>query len=298
MPPDAVLDRVRGLKPLDRLLYWVTERESVRRKRALGLPAPWTDDPILRTYRFCCPRRMDDRVSMWLLDNWYRPYRDHPNMLTAIALARQLNTIDALAAVGFPEVWDPVRIQQVLEGRAAAGLRNYSAAYMITANYGARGRPKESKPYQTVWRVANPLVGRTVPTGDLRDAWESLLGLQGFSSFIAGQVVADLRWALSGRWGDRYTWAPVGPGSARGLARLMYPDGWADAAKAFAGHPAQWVLAFREHVLIRVPTQLPDDLAERMEAMDYQSILCEFDKYDRTLYGEGRPKQNYPGGGK
>lgn len=38
---------------------------------------------------------------------------------------------------------------------------------------------------------------------------------------------------------------------------------------------------------------LPESLTRRLEAHDYQSILCEFDKYSRTLSGEGKPKQRY-----
>ena len=32
-----------------------------------------------------------------------------------------------------------------------------------------------------------------------------------------------------------------------------------------------------------------------MEMMDFQNCHCEFDKYERTLHSEGRPKQLYPG---
>ena len=38
---------------LDRYFYWQEERESIRRKKENGLPAPWTDDPILQEFKFC-----------------------------------------------------------------------------------------------------------------------------------------------------------------------------------------------------------------------------------------------------
>ena len=41
--------------------------------------------------------------------------------------------------------------------------------------------------------------------------------------------------------------------------------------------------------------KLPDSITSRLEAMDYQNILCEFAKYEKTLWGEGRPKQSYNG---
>jgi len=35
-------------------------------------------------------------------------------------------------------------------------------------------------------------------------------------------------------------------------------------------------------------------ICDRLEAIDYQNCLCEFDKYERALQG-GRPKRNYDG---
>jgi len=41
---------------------------------------------------------------------------------------------------------------------------------------------------------------------------------------------------------------------------------------------------------------LPQLLTQRLEAIDYQNCLCEWDKYERALWGEGKPKQLYWGG--
>jgi hypothetical protein len=40
---------------------------------------------------------------------------------------------------------------------------------------------------------------------------------------------------------------------------------------------------------------LPMSITKRLEAIDWQNCCCEYDKYSRTLFGEGRPKQRYPG---
>jgi hypothetical protein len=42
------------------------ERESIRRKRLAGEPPPWTDDPILRTWRFTNVHRENDKTTLWL----------------------------------------------------------------------------------------------------------------------------------------------------------------------------------------------------------------------------------------
>ena len=48
LTPNAYSDN-----PPERLLAWIVERESIRRKKERGLPRPWTLDPVLDGYRFC-----------------------------------------------------------------------------------------------------------------------------------------------------------------------------------------------------------------------------------------------------
>lgn len=281
------IENVSNMTPMGRLLYWIKERQRISIKKASGKPKPWTDDEILQSYRFCNVKRIDDKVSWWLYKNWYKPRISHPNMLLACTLARQLNNIESLEAVGFPNPWQPDKVQEVLEKRAEQGLKNYSSAYMITANFGERGREPETKAYQTVWRVCDPVYrsGLKLDTNSMQRTWRSLLGFQGFSSFIAGQVVADLRWAVRGAWKDKDEWAPMGPGSARGINRLL-------------GRPIDAPLTqeeFLRHMLVAYDTIKGRPSTPLMEAIDFQNCLCEFDKYERVRLGEGRPKNKYPG---
>ena len=53
---------------LDILVYWMIERDRIRTAKEAGKPKPWTTDPLLRDYRWCNVRRMDDRVSVWLAE--------------------------------------------------------------------------------------------------------------------------------------------------------------------------------------------------------------------------------------
>jgi hypothetical protein len=269
---------------MERLLYWISERESIRLKKKAGEPKPWTDDEILQHYRFCNVRRMDDKVSQWLLKNWYEPFFNHPNILTACVLARQLNNPDSLEEVGFPEKWNPSRVRRILERRAAAGLRNLSAAYIITGKMGG------TKIVQIVEKVVD-MVHRAkvkIDPCSMETTWSRLVGLPGIQSFMAGQIIADLRWAVTGSWADRMSWAPLGPGSQRGLNRLE-------------GHPlkTRWCqdafLPSLRWLIALIQTEIPKSISSRLEVQDIQSCLCEYDKYCRALLGEGRPKQRYEG---
>lgn len=289
---------VKKLKPLDRLLYFIREREAVRLKKEAGKPAPWTDDEILQRYRFCNVRRMDDKVSRWLLDNWYTPYKDHPNMLAAVCLARFFNQPAALNEITdrvFRDggtCWDSIKSK--LRLRKASGKTVFNGAYIVRAD--AKGRP--DKIADVIDGYVRPLVDDQlrIDTGSMRQTWGRLCSRHGYGSFMAGQVVADLRWALSGTWTDRNEWAPVGPGSARGLARLLYEDEWVSVAKGYTADADEWLYDFNP-MLETLRKKLPKAVSGRLEAHDYQNCFCEWDKHERALWQEGSPKQKYPGEG-
>lgn len=302
-PEDA-----RRLPGHEVLAYWMRERDAIRVRRSLGLPPPWTGDPVLRDWRYCNVRRMDDAVSDWLYRAWYRPYRDHPNMLAAAALARHFNVPDTLRniqadlfhgppgqragtkfntckAPDWPAIKHRVRVIK------ADGYTVFNAAYMV------RGIGEVDKTEMVVERVVRPLHEKPpeLDTSSMQKCHAALLPYWGFSDFMAGQVVADLRWALSGSWKDRQTWAPVGPGSARGLARLTADDRNHAAAGRYARDPARFLADLLD---LRSKTEplLPRELAGRLELMDWQNALCECDKMLRVVLGEGRPKQRYTKG--
>lgn len=282
------IEEVKQLPVEERLLYWIEERESIRKKKERNKPKPWTDDQILQQYKFCNVRRMDDRVSRWLLENWYKPYYDHPNMLIACVMARLFNNPEALEDIGFPEKkFNPDRIIRILHRRKRNGLKNFRAAYIVSTN-GLEGDKVQIVVQRILVPASSVKLGKIGNTS-LEALCGHLTGLWGISTFIAGQVSADVRQSVRGLWTDCRTWAPMGPGSQRGLKRLrgLNPKG----GGSFKPH--EFLTGLRE-VIKTVDKRIPR-LKKKLEAIDYQNCLCEFDKYERTLWGEGRPKQIYPG---
>jgi hypothetical protein len=281
---------VKKLPPNSRWLYWIKERESIRLKKEAGKPKPWTDDEILQSYRFCNVRRMDDKVSQWLLHNWYEPHFDHPNMLLACALARFINkpeTLRALTHIVFPQDrarthWKPKRIVETLRSLKEGGNTIFTSAYMV------RGMGGVDKIDSVVNYYVQPLVGIKFSTTTMRRVWEKLLPKYGMGSFVAGQIVADLRWAVTGAWIDAPYWAPIGPGSHRGVNRIL--------GRKLKQPMSQLEFLDLLHDLIEFGTErLQASIVKRLEGIDWQNTLCEFDKYERALWQEGKPKQKYIG---
>lgn len=286
-----LVEQVSKLPTRERLLYWIRERYQIYLRKRVGKPKPWTDDTILQRYRFCNVRRVDDTVSQWLIKKWYAPHLNHPNIILACTLARNLNNPDALQAVGFPTEWHPKMVESILDARQALGQQNYRAAYMITSRYG-RNREPETKVYQTVWRVCDFLYRNppVIDTDSMERTWKALLEMNGLGSFMAGQVVADLRWVVDGQWLDKDTWAPIGFGSMRGLNRY-YGRPLNHSLNGYSMGNQKFLPEFKTlWEQVRKMDHLP-----HMEAMDFQSCLCEWDKYERVRLGEGRPRKRYAG---
>jgi hypothetical protein len=83
--------------------------------------------------------------------------------------------------------------------------------------------------------------------------------------------------------GDLYTYAPIGPGSSRGLNYLK-------GRRPFAS----WGQAGFNNALIEVREAIEERLdIQDMTLHDVQNVMCEFSKYCRCVLNEGVPKTIY-----
>lgn len=282
------------------LEYWMSEREKVRRAKAMGAPKPWTLDPILQSTRFCNVRRMDDKVSLWLLDNWYPKVLDRVEdagqVLAAAGAARLLNWPDTLEVVITKDrgSWDwhwPDRVR-ALRAYRDAGNKIFTGAYIINGAMHIGAADK----IETVCRQIDTMYnhGELIDTDSMQNTHANLMRIKGIGSFMAGQIVADLRHVWPGDWADRHTWAPLGPGSRRGMAWL---EGW-DGTEFL---PSMRQAYFEEQLSTLRATGLKRKTFRKiyedrqLEAHDLQNCLCEFDKFMRLKTGTGRAKNQYPG---
>lgn len=274
---------------LELLSYWVRERESIRQKKEAGLPKPWTQNVVLQTTRFCNCRRVDDKVSRWLLSNWYtKTAVTHP--LAAAGLARLINWPDTLEVL-LHDAWEWDMEAAMLALRLYRDDRNkvFTGVYIINGT-GAKGRDK----IFVVCRQVNTFYmhPELLDPKSMESTWRNLMRVPGIGTFIAGQMTADLRHVVPGEWADKMAWAPLGPGSQRGLSWLQ---GWDGLAKL----PSMSQAVFTEGIGVLMPwfaSTLPEIFDDRkLEAHDVQNCLCEYDKFMRISTGVGRGKNSYPG---
>lgn len=274
---------------LDLLLFWIEERYAIFARKELRHEAPWTTDPILSSYRFCNVHRENDRVTRWIAKYWRDEggrFHGDPDLWFALVVARLFNnplTLDWISSDVLP--FEPQKMRTKIYGIRAKSMTVFNAAYIVSTN----GHAMDKVDY-VIDRLLTPLWkarARLRPSSkDTLAGWSDLLQeYDGFAGFMAGQVVADLKYvAPLSNADDWVTFAVSGPGSRRGLNRMVgnaLEAGWKEKVWKST------LLELLERVNGRLPSFIP-----RLHAQDMQNCLCEFDKYCRALDG-GRPKQKY-----
>jgi hypothetical protein len=276
-------------------LYWIKERYAIYERRVRDMePKPWSDDWIFQQTYFCNVHRENDRVTRWIRENWSMEKLGAENYEYFMVLARFLNWPDTLASMTIPWAMDFGWLERYLEERAKIG-KVWGNAYVITSH----GMPMPKATY--LCQHLLPDVYRALHTLKTPGAWGSCGGMAsalqritGIGSFLAGQIVADLKNTKEHplyNAPDKKEFVVPGPGSIRGL------NWW------YAGSEKGPVNErnFSRYFSVQGPRQQVDTYFENDPSMPYidgqdlQNCLCEFDKYCRVRTGTGRSKRKYPG---
>jgi len=264
----------------DKLVYWVQERDRIRQLKEAGAPKPWTSDWVFQQTYFCNVRREDDKVTRWIREHWSNP--GNPNFEVAMVAARLLNWPPTLGIVGFPD-GDIIQWIHDLDHLRDHEGKVWGNAYVVTTH----GQRMDKITYlQSVLEscVDTKLRHRILlKAQELRLVADQLMQVNGIGSFLASQVVADLKNTYGHACQDAKDWhtfAGHGPGSLRGLTWLY---GYKCTPKKFSS------MMEGAHELIVEETGMA------ICRQDAQNCMCEFDKYMRVLTGTGRSKRGYQG---
>lgn len=272
------------------LFYWIKERHAIYEARRLGQKKPWTQDPILQSYRFCNVYRELDKVTIWINKHWRTPHKDDEHLWFAMVVARLINWPDTMEAMGYPGDMSEDQFVGTIHRRQNAGLKAYSGAYIVSTN--GNSMDKAEYLYQKVlipmWtqRADNkPIQGEK-----LESFYNRLTSNIGLGTFMAAQVVADMKYApVLSNAPDWDTFAAPGPGSKRGLNIVF--DRPMDAPW---GGGSKW----HDH-LMRLKKEIDENIKAHnmptLHAQDLQNCLCEYSKYYKVVTGVGQPRSGFPG---
>jgi len=260
--------------------WFVREREQVRLRKALDIRhVPAQDDTISR-YHFCNVDREDDRVTRWIrlfVRDRFAPSTPLHEIVFRLLVARVFNEPQSLAQL----VWaasanDMIRVIRQLR---KAQIPVYRGVYMIVPHNSTEST--DTYYPRLLFRIRKALRQdqRIREQGDvlapmLETVAAVLLDQPDIGPFLANQVCTDLRYvpAISWQWADTATFVLPGPGTKRGLNRLL---GLPLSRQLPDGHATSLILKLRRTNAV-VPKSMfydPNNLA---------NCLCEFDKYCRV----------------
>ena len=287
--------------PIERFVSFINEREAIRQRRNAGWPSKeWTQERILKQYRFTNINRENDKVSQHYQKTVRNRYKEQDIVLPATVLYRWFNR---------PETCDHFFNQPDFANRSVFDLYidygdhsiltdclshistpHVTGAYLIPSK---PGFPKGEgvlqyfhqwckKPWKNMW---DQWLHKEPPV-TLQEVYEWTKS-DGLGTFMRAQIVADLKYLPFLRKAeDWWTFAAPGPGSKKGLNAVYWRSmnaTWKDA---------EW-LEWLTKLNSTISPKLDEINITRLHNQDLQNCLCEFSKFEKVRLGIGRPRQVY-----
>lgn len=274
--------------------YWrfAYERQEIFYRRLLGVPAPWTTDPILQTYKFTNCYRVTDRVSQYLVRNvLYNPratvesLEDHVFRTLFFKLFNKTDTWQRIEAYHLQRGEQLTRAtanwkeyDRILSSVIETGGTIYSQAYMMTGRK-VFGYPRKHQNHLALLQkmLAEDLPARIVASSGLRAAYLLLLGYPLISTFLAYQYVIDINYSLATNFSES-AFVVAGPGAVRGIHKCF-----GDLTPLSPEDVIRLVADRQETEFRRRRLKFQWLGSRQLQLIDIQNLFCELDKYSRVM---------------
>jgi len=270
--------------------YWrfAVERQAIFHRRCANPIGPWTDDAILRSYRFTNAYRASDRVSQYLIrEVQYRSDRSQspPELFFRTLLFKIFNRIETWEQIEREtgEVqWEGVdldAIERVLGSMMQRGISIYSAAYIMPTPPFGRSRKHENHLALLARMMEDRLPDLLERAKSLRQVYEALLGYPGIGSFLAFQYTIDLNYSLLLDFSEG-DFVIAGPGALDGIAKCF------ETGRLAPEDIIYWTAECQDAEFARLGLKFQNLFGRPLQPIDCQNIYCEIAKYARVSHPE------------
>jgi hypothetical protein len=275
-------------KVLDAYWRFAVERQAIFFRRREGLVCDtWTDDPILKRYKFTNAYRASDRVSQYLIRSViYSGDQAIEEVFFRTLLFKFFNRIGTwellrahLGEITFADYSFNV-YDRILTAAKADGQSIYSGAYIMPSGNSSFGHPVKHRNNLRLLEkmMADELPHRLKGCRSMKDAFELIRSYPSLGDFLAYQYVIDLNYSNILNFSEMEFVIP-GPGCLSGMQKCFRSFGGLNEPTLI-----RLVTDFQEEEFRRLGLKFNSLWGRRLQLIDCQNLFCEIDKYSRVAF--------------
>jgi hypothetical protein len=268
--------------------YWrfAAERQSVFFRQLHGEPPPWSDDPVLQTYKFCNAYRASDRVSQFLIRNViYQTRFTSEDTLLRIILFRLFSKIETWQLVEGMHgqicvaTFAPDDYGETLDQALSRGEAIYTNAFILCANNTYGYSRKHRNHLALVDAMLRCDLSRKIAGArSLEEVYRLLIDYPLIGPFMAYQLAIDINYSELTAF-DENDFTMPGPGALRGI-RKCFIDLGDYSPQGVIG----WMVDRQQEEFDRLGLCFESLFGRPLHAIDCQNLFCEVDKYARVAF--------------
>lgn len=279
---------------LKMLFYWISERQNIwYKRRILKEPPPWTDDEILKKYRFCNCYRELDKGSLYLINNIANKYinpspEQEKEIILNTIIYRLFNRPDTFEVIGWqkPEIFDRLLISNRLSSLDTI----WNTAYMV---YGALHKefPKKHDAYlyiieKDVIENLDSIYENVKNAGGLKDIHKELMKIRGIASFLSYEITIDINYSPIVNFSEN-DWGVIGLG-ARPMLQYIYGDETDDFSDENCLIMMKYLTVMQDFYFNEFYFKFTRYNDKFLTLRNIEHSLCETRKYYHLKNGKGR----------
>lgn len=271
--------------------YWkfAAKRQEVFFNRLTGSLPPWSDDLILRTYKFTNAYRAADRVSQYLIKEViYKGDQSPRELFFRIILFKIFNKIETwkflekkLGEIRYSE-FEFSRYNTVLNESKKRNGAIYSAAYIMASGKSAYGKETKHQNHLKMLEdmMLNDLPNKVQSAESMEHLYNILKNYPSIGPFLAYQLATDINYSMLTNFSEM-DFVKAGPGAIDGVKKCFTSLGdytIEDAIKMMADR--------QENEFERLGLNFQSLFGRSLQLIDCQNLFCEVDKYSRVAHPE------------
>lgn len=277
--------------------YWqfAYNRQEVFFNRLYNKPQPWTDDEIIKKYKFTNAYRVTDRVSQYLVKNVI--YKDDcffdEDIIFRILLFKLFNKIETWEAIEnkVGEVsyknFNKEHYAEILDEMLEDKQKIYSAAYIMPSGVPAFGNRKKHRNHlELLDFIMKDKIGKRISrASSLRELFEILLGYPTLGQFLAFQFAIDINYSELTDFSEMSFVVP-GPGAKRGIEKCF------GSLEHSYEYYIKFVVEHQAKEFEKYNLDFKTLFGRPLQLIDCQNLFCETDKYSRVKFPDIGCKQS------